>query len=399
MTKIFSKALCQNLEVERIIGTIGGNDVGPCIVFIGGIHGNESSGVFALHKVLSELQTFPVPVNGKIIAVCGHLKALEANKRYFSKDLNRMWTRGEIAKLESGSFHAETEDEKEQAQLYDLLQEILKQEKGPFYFFDLHTTSGETIPFLTVNDSLLNLKFTSQYPLPQIFGIEEYIDGPLLSYINTLGYVSFGYEAGQHDDLSSIEHHIAFIYLSLVFAAAINKKDIDFNRYFQQLARSNPDSRDIYRIFYRHNVNSSDRFKMERGFLNFQKISKGTHLASTEQNKVNSPHTARLFMPLYQEQGSDGFFLIKKISPWFLKCSKWMRSWKFDRVLTLMPGINWANEKREELVMDRRIARWFAPQFFHLLGYRSIRIDRDHFILSNREAAARYRDYKGTKWW
>lgn len=399
MAKIYSKALDQNLQVGRIIGSITSNDAGPCVVFIGGIHGNESSGVFALNKVISDLKESAIPVKGKIIALSGHIKALEANKRYFRNDLNRMWTREEIKKLESGSFHAETEDEEEQAQLYGLLHEILKKEKGPFYFFDLHTTSSETMPFLTVNDSLLNLKFTSQYPLPQIFGIEEYLDGPLLSYINTLGYVSFGYEAGQHDDLSSIEHHIAFIYLSLVYAASINKKNIDFNRYFQQLARSNPDSRDIYRIFYRHSVKSTDQFQMKQGFLNFQKVHKGMNLASNNQSAISSPHSARLFMPLYQEQGEDGFFLIKKISPWFLTCSKWMRRWKLDHALTFLPGINWANNKKQDLLMDRRIARWFAPQFFHLLGYRGIRIDKDHYILSNREAAARYRDYRGTQWW
>jgi hypothetical protein len=78
-----------------------------------------------------------------------------------------------------------------------------------------------------VNDSLINRKFSTQNPVPMILGIEEYLDGALLSYINDLGYVSFGYEAGQHDDIASLENQIAFIYLSIVFAEVVSKDDVD----------------------------------------------------------------------------------------------------------------------------------------------------------------------------
>ena len=39
---------------------------------------------------------------------------------------------------------------------------------------------------------------------PIVLGIEEYLQGPLLSYINTLGYVSLGFESGQHDNKQAI---------------------------------------------------------------------------------------------------------------------------------------------------------------------------------------------------
>ena len=132
---------------------------------------------------------------------------------------------------------------------------------------DLHTTSSETIPFLTVNDSLLNRKFTKQYPVPIVLGIEEHLDGPLLSYINELGYVAFGYEGGQHDDLSSIENHIAFIYLSLVFSESITKESINFQHYFELLAKTSIDSRDFYEIFYHYKIKETESFKMKPGFF------------------------------------------------------------------------------------------------------------------------------------
>jgi predicted deacylase len=55
MTKVFSKALNETIEVDRIIGEIKGTQPGPTLIFTAGIHGNEPSGIFALHKVLKEV--------------------------------------------------------------------------------------------------------------------------------------------------------------------------------------------------------------------------------------------------------------------------------------------------------------------------------------------------------
>src|SRR5690606_7416931 len=118
-------------------------------------------------------------------------------ERFESEDLNRLWTRSRMKKLPTNPGSAENKDIAEQVEINKVIQTILTNEEGPFYFFDLHTTSSETLPFLTINDSLLNRAFTTQYPLPIILGIEEYLDGPVLSYINELGYVAFGFEAGQ----------------------------------------------------------------------------------------------------------------------------------------------------------------------------------------------------------
>ena len=50
MIKVYSKALDQSIEVDRLIGQIRGEQPGPTIIFLGGMHGNEPSGVFALQK-------------------------------------------------------------------------------------------------------------------------------------------------------------------------------------------------------------------------------------------------------------------------------------------------------------------------------------------------------------
>ena len=399
MIKVYSKALDQYAEVGRMIGHVRGEQPGPTMIFLGGMHGNEPSGVFALQKVLYELNEKSTPVKGNIYALCGNLSALAKGERFHSKDLNRMWTNKNIDLLVSGELQVDCDDTEELVELYNIIQGILSKEPGPFYFMDLHTTSSETIPFVLVNDSLVNRKFTEQYPLPMILGIEEYLEGPLLSYINELGYVAFGYEAGQHDDLASIENHIAFIYLTLKFAESINEDDFNYYHYYEQLAKTSIDSKYVYEISYGFRVKEGESFKMKPGFVNFQHVKKGQEMAVKNDIPVIASYTGRIFMPRYQNVGEDGFFEIRKVSPFLLRLSVVLRKIYFENMLVLLPGVRWESSKHDALIVDRKTARFFAKQFFHLLGYRSRRVNKTHLVMKNREAASREKEYYGAIWY
>ena len=52
---------------------------------------------------------------------------------------------------------------------------------------------------------------------------------------------------------------------------------------------------------------------MEPGFVNFQAIEKGELLAYQNGQPVKSEWDAFIFMPLYQSQGNDGFFVIQEV--------------------------------------------------------------------------------------
>ncbi len=398
MTKVFSKALNETIEVNRIIGEIKGNQPGPTLIFTAGIHGNEPSGIFALHQVLKEIEGKTLPIKGNIYAISGNLTALENGSRFINQDLNRMWTSERMQQIKSGNIEKVGGDTIQQLNIFNIINNILTTEEGPFYFMDLHTTSSETIPFLTVNDSLINRKFTEQYPVPLILGIEEYLDGPLLSYINELGYVAFGFEGGQHDSLSSIENHKAFIYQSLVYTEAISKEEIDFQCYYDLLAKTSVDSRNIYEIYYHYRIQEDENFTMKPGFLNFQRINKGQELADSDGETIIAKQQGRILMPQYQSQGDDGYFSIRRIPSIFLKLSSYVRKIRLDKILPLMPGVNWLSDKKDTLIVNRKIAWLFAKQFFHLLGYRSKKIDENHLVIKNREAASRKEEYENVLW-
>ena len=399
MIKVYSKALDQSIEVDRLIGQIRGEQPGPTIIFLGGMHGNEPSGVFALQKVVDALAEKNPLIKGSIYAIIGNLPALAKGERFHTRDLNRMWTSENMNRLVAGKFEVDCEDTAELLELYKLIQGILEKESGPFYFIDLHTTSSETIPFVLVNDSLVNRKFTEQYPLPMILGIEEYLEGPLLSYINELGYVAFGYEAGQHDDLASIENHIAFIYLTLKFTGSVNEDDINYYHYYEQLAKTSVDSKYVYEISYGFRIKEGDTFTMKPGFINFQHVKKGQEMAVKNDITVIASYTGRIFMPRYQNVGEDGFFEIRKVSPFMLRLSVVLRKIYLENMLVLLPGVRWESSKHDALMVDRKIARFFAKQFFHLLGYRSRRVNKNHLVMKNREAASREKEYYGTIWY
>lgn len=394
--KVHSKALDSTIEVDRIIGHIKGHKKGPTLVFMGGIHGNEPAGVFALKRVFERLEA--KNVSGNIYGIAGNLWALKKGERYHKEDLNRLWTKDLMATLPKNGEPAIHYDQAEQMEINKLLQKIMQEEEGPFYFFDMHTTSSETLPFLTVNDSLLNRHFTTQYPLPIILGIEEYLSGPILSYINELGYVAFGFEAGQHDDMASIENCVSFIYLSLVFCRCIQRDDCRYEHHNNILAKTTGDVRHIYEIYFRYAIKKEEDFRMIPGFYNFQRIKRDQHVADSNGKPVKAIHDGRIFMPLYQSQGEDGFFAIKKIWNPFLKISEYIRKYRFDRLLAYLPGVRWVDEKKSALQVNKRIARFLAKDIFHLFGYRHYHVDQNHFKMYNREAHARYDEYENEPW-
>ena len=396
MIQVYSKALKKSTSVNRIIGKIIGDEKQPTIVFFGGIHGNETSGVFALQEIFKTIES--LNIQGSVYGISGNLKALEVNKRYIDEDLNRIWTRDKLHYLKNKN-KLNTE-EQEQTELFAILKEIITSHSGPFYFIDFHTTSSKTLPFITINDALINRKFSKLFPVPIVLGIEEYLNGPLLSYINELGFVSLGFESGQHDEVQAITNHVSFAYLALVYTKILKKEDIsDLNEHYNQLKKASENEMEISEVVHLHKILKNENFKMLDGFKSFQNIKKGTILAISNNKKVVSKYNGTLFMPLYQDVGDDGFFIIRKIKPFFLSLSAVLRRFKVDNLLVLFPGISWEDKRKHVLKVNLKVARYFAKPIFHLFGYRNKRINRTHVRLYNRARIAKVDMYKKEDWY
>jgi hypothetical protein len=225
-----------------------------------------------------------------------------------------------------------------------------------------------------------------------VLGIEEYLDGPLLTYINELGYIAIGFEAGQHDDEIAFKNQVAFIHLVLKETGILPQQS-NLDDYTGELAQQTKGRHDFFEILDYHRIQPGESFQMEAGFENFQLIKKQERLATSNGTAVYASKGGRIFMPLYQKQGEDGFFIIRKIPQIVIWISAFLRFIRFDSFLTLLPGVSWMSDKKDALRVNLRVARFMARDFFHLLGYRTKQKGNDYLVVRNRERAARTSEY------
>lgn len=373
----------KTIKIQRLLGKIKGKQKGPTIIAIGGIHGNEKAGVQALLNVFDSLKNSTISLNGNFYGIAGNLEALQQNKRFIDVDLNRIWTSNIIDNtINLGNLSHEY---LEQSKIYELIKSILEEEKGPFYFLDLHTTSAQTSPFITISDSLNNRKFSSNFNVPIILGIEEYLDEPLLSYINKFGHVALGFEGGQHTDVNSISATESFLYLALEATKCVKKSQLKNFKKHQYRLQSLNKRNDFFEIKYRYEIVNNTDFNMLPGFENFDDVYTNQLLAYHNGRSIKSHLTGEIFLPLYQKKGTDGFFLIQQISKTWIVLSKFLRKLNLDAFLRLLPGIKKHKFQSNTLIVNPNIASLFTTDFFHLFGYRKKVLEQDKWLFTKRD--------------
>jgi succinylglutamate desuccinylase len=354
------------------------------------LHGNEPAGVLALRRVLDTLRSLQLPFRGQIVAIAGNIQALKAGRRFVERDLNRGWSPRGIEKAETW-LGAPAEDG-EQAELIVVLRKELQGDRSDTRVIDLHTTSAEGPPFLTLADTLRNRAFARRIGLPLVLGIEEQIDGALLEVLTAGGPVTLGVEAGQHEDPASVDHHERVVWMALIAGGHVREADVPGAREMREALRSaRQDLPMIFEVRYRRPVGGGDRFSMRPGYRNFQRISAGDVVAHDRNGPVKAPEDGRIFLPLYQELGDDGFFVVRDVHPAWLGLSAALRRLRISYLARWLPGIHRARRRENALIVDRRVARWLTADLLHLLGYRQSRVTRGWYVFRRRSHDRRVR--------
>ncbi len=357
-------------RIKRVLGRIRGPKPGPTLIAVGGLHGNEPAGVLALEQVLEELEWRGADISGEFVGLAGNLGALGEGRRFLVRDLNRSWTPAGIAAARESASEGPCED-LEQLELLAAIDAILADARGPAFLLDLHTTSGPGEPFSTVMDSLLSRRFALAIPVPLVVGLGELVEGTLLGYLANRGLPGLVFEGGKHDNPASVGASEAGIWLSLASAGLIDETTFPEVRESRERLLAETESLPrALELRYRHAIVPDDEFRMLPGLRSFQTVGEGEVLARDREGDVRSPEGGRLLMPLYQAQGEDGFFILREFHPFWLSLSEFLRRAGADRFLHWLPGIRRDVEGSGGLVVDRRVARWFAMELLHLLGYR-----------------------------
>lgn len=314
LINITSPHLNQPLSIGRVLGKYSNGKAGPGLIVTAGVHGNEPSGIIAFRRVYQKLQESQLPFSGEITGLAGNMAALSKNVRLIDRDLNRVCFVENEEKLKAGvpfDFHESNE-------FMALMSEFdAAQHEGisALYFLELHTTSSASQPYISVNRDARSYQFATMFPLPVVKGIEDYIPGHVDHYLNQKGHTGCTIEAGQHEALSAIENHEAAIWLALVEIGCLKQEDVlDYTGYYNRLAALGENLPASFEVIYRYDIDKEEAFKMNPGYINFQKISKGEILARSDGRNIVSEWDARIFMPLYQSEGKDGFFVVRECS-------------------------------------------------------------------------------------
>lgn len=370
---------------ERLLGGVNGRRPGPTLLCVAGMHGNEPAGVHAVRRVLDALGDRRADVHGRFVALAGNVAALSRGRRFVDRDLNRAWTSARIVQLRTRGTAGGTVEDREQVELLEEIERVLRSADGPVYALDLHTTSGPGGIFSAFTDSLPHREFASDFPVPMIFGLEELIDGTLLNLLSEHGIVALTVESGQHDESAAVDRAEAAIWIALVSAGLLPERLVpEATEARKLLKRDVGELPRALEMRQKRPIVNGDGFVMEPGYSNFAPVRAGEVVAHDARGDVAVAEDGRLLMPLYQEQGEDGFFLVREFSPFWMTVSLVMRRAGLSRVVPLLPGVRRIEGRADEVVVNKRIARFFARQLLHLLGFRQMEDAGDELVMRRR---------------
>lgn len=300
--------------MDRIIGEFVGNRTGPLIILIGGLHGNEYTGIKAIQAVFQKINDEDIPVNGIIVGVRGNLMAIKDKMRYVDYDLNRCWTEQNLTRISRKNGHILFSEDRDVMDLNRIFNTYGIHEPKSKICVDLHTTSSDNGNFIVVPESCSEHPVIRALRLPLILNLEKHIKGTLLNYLTGKGYLSFAFEGGLIGSEAALRLHIAGIWEILLTTGAVPSGALNgvyqLATLLQTFASELP-----HKLKVRHHywITEEDGFRMKPGYMNFQKVKAGEIIAENKNGPVAAPRDGLIFMPLYQRSGNDGFFIVEEI--------------------------------------------------------------------------------------
>lgn len=302
-------------HMQRVIGEVG-NGKGKLLIAIGGMHGNELAGIAACERVFDILENHPASdIRGKFIAFRGNCAALEVKKRFVDKDLNRIWTKEDITHAKTEKASELSAEHKELLELHQIINDEIAKGYSEVVIIDLHTTSANGGVFIACTDDEIHKKIVRRLHVPVILNLAEDLEGTAMQYFWDAGHVAFAFEGGNHYNPESVNNMESALWLCLEFMGIVSRRkfnNIDFHD--RRLIRSTEDLPHFCMLIHHHPIQEHDEFEMNSGYVNFQHIAKGEILAKDKNGNILSPDDGRILMPLYQKQGTDGFFIVQEIN-------------------------------------------------------------------------------------
>lgn len=311
------------MSLNRIIGQYIGNRRGPMLIVLGGIHGNEPAGVLAMETLFYLLEREPkvnpeFTFSGMFLGLRGNLKALELKRRFLETDMNRLWDDEEVERyLKTPDENLGPEEQEVKAIITIIRAEIESYDPERIIFMDLHTTTADGGIFSIPTEMPESLKIAVELHAPVIKGMLDGMQGTTLHYFKPENFegrdiTGVAFESGQHDDHLSVNRAIAAIINCMRTIGCVIPEQVE-NRHDKLLIEYSKDLPKVSELLMCHAIEEGDNFIMRPNFKNFQPVKKGQQLAEDNDGIITAEYDGLILMPLYQQQGDDGFFLIKPL--------------------------------------------------------------------------------------
>lgn len=358
-------------SLQRELGVADAGAPGPLVLITAGLHGNEPAGVHAARRVMAALEG--ETVSGRIVALAGNLRSLREGRRHGGRDLNRLWRSPDLEQVLAQDPSLDGPDEAELRELHGILERERADARArgrQVVLLDLHSTSAGGGPFVVVPDVIPSRRLARAVGLPVVLGLEQRIEGPLLTWLVARGDTGVVIEGGQHDDPGTVEVLADALRVALGFLRVLPAGAAEARAAGARLDTIRGEAPRVLDMVHAHPVEPGDGFVMEPGWSNFRVVRAGQTLALQGGEVVQAPIDGHMLMPLYQGLGTEGFFLCRPVGPAWLLVSRVARALGLERALVLLPGVRGVSPRRGE-VLQRADAPGWTRAWLTLFGYRS----------------------------
>jgi succinylglutamate desuccinylase len=254
---------------------------------------------------------------GRLLGLIGNLRATKQGTRFLKKDLNRQWTPDNIKRIKSTPADQLQAEDLELKELLELIEkEIAEYQPSRVVVLDLHTTTAHGGIFSIPTEDKESIRVALELHAPVVKGLLHGISGTTLHYFNNENFdvdmVAVCFESGQHKEGLSVNRAIAALTNCMRTIGCVDSVHIE-NQHDALLIEYSRDLPQLAELIEVHRINPEDQFEMLPNYRNFQEIEKGQQLAKDRNGPIHASDDGLILMPLYQEQGDDGFFLIRTV--------------------------------------------------------------------------------------
>ena len=207
--------------IKRQIGCYSGQEKGPLVVVLAGVHGNEPAGVKAMERLFGMLEREPhinpdFKFSGRLVGLRGNLRALKRGIRFIDKDLNRIWTDDTIDHMQHTPAHEWCSEEWEINEILRTVNHHIEAySPDEFIMMDLHTTTAFGGIFSLATEKNQSMRIARELIAPVVLGLVEGVEGTTLHYFNDdhfdIPTTPIVFESGQHEEPLSVTRAISAV--------------------------------------------------------------------------------------------------------------------------------------------------------------------------------------------